>query len=51
MDIDPWNPAAAPPVGVILHGLFQVLPNFLTGSDTDYVAMAGKLGISVDCSH
>jgi RHS repeat-associated protein len=49
IDIDPFNPSSVPPIGTILHGIFQVLPNLLSGSDTNYSTVAGVLGISVSC--
>ncbi len=36
IDIDPFNPAADPVLGAILHGLLQVLPNMIQGSDNTY---------------
>lgn len=49
IDIDPFNPAALIPLGGILHGLLQWLPNSISGTDTDYSSMAGALNISVNC--
>jgi hypothetical protein len=36
IDVDPFNPASTPPIGAILHGLLQFLPNKLAGSDNSY---------------
>jgi len=36
MDVDPFNPASTPILGAILHGVLQVLPNKITGSDNTY---------------
>ncbi len=36
LDVDPFNPASTPPVGVVLHGVLQVIPNKITGSDNTY---------------
>jgi RHS repeat-associated protein len=36
IDVDPYNPAAYPILGAILHGVLQVLPNKLTGGDNTY---------------
>jgi RHS repeat-associated protein len=36
IDVDPYNPAAYPILGLILHGVLQVMPNMLTGGDNTY---------------
>ena len=36
IDVDPYNPAADPILGLLLHGVFQVLPNKITGGDNTY---------------
>jgi hypothetical protein len=36
IDVDPYNPAADPILGLLLHGVFQVLPNKITGGDDTY---------------
>jgi hypothetical protein len=36
IDVDPYNPAAYPILGAILHGVLQVLPNKITGGDNTY---------------
>ena len=36
IDVDFYNPAAAPILGLILHGVLQVIPNKITGSDNTY---------------
>ena len=36
IDVDPYNPAAAIPIGAILHGVLQVLPNTMAGTDNGY---------------
>jgi len=36
IDVDPYNPAASPILGLILHGVLQVLPNKITGGDNTY---------------
>jgi hypothetical protein len=45
MDIDPFNPAAG--FGPMLeHIFFQMLPNAVTGGDTDYHRVAQELGFA-----
>jgi hypothetical protein len=49
IDIDPYNPSGGL-AGLIGHGLFQVLPNHINGTDTNYVKAANALqkrGINV----
>lgn len=36
IDVDPFNPAADPILGLLLHGLLQVLPNMIAGTDNRY---------------
>jgi RHS repeat-associated protein len=36
IDVDPYNPAAAPILGLIMHGVLQVLPNKISGGDNTY---------------
>jgi hypothetical protein len=36
IDVDPFNPSALPILGLVLHGVLQVLPNKITGSDNTY---------------
>ena len=36
MDVDAFNPASAPILGAILHGVLQVLPNKISGTDNTY---------------
>jgi RHS repeat-associated protein len=36
IDVDPYNPAAAPILGALLHGLLQVIPNKVSGGDNTY---------------
>jgi hypothetical protein len=36
IDVDPFNPAADPILGALLHGLLQVLPNKINGTDNTY---------------
>jgi RHS repeat-associated protein len=36
IDVDPYNPAAYPILGAILHGVLQVLPNKINGTDNTY---------------
>jgi RHS repeat-associated protein len=47
IDIDPFNPAVWFPLGLILHGGFQVAPNKINGTDTNYAALAQKWGFDV----
>ena len=47
IDIDPYNPAAGYGVGLLAHGLLQVLPNLITGGDTNYNSVANALGLGV----
>ena len=48
IDIDPFNPAAGYGLGLVLHGVGQVLPNrFLAPRDTNYSALANKWGFGV----
>jgi hypothetical protein len=39
IDVDPYNPAPDSPWGLLLHGLLQVIPNQITGSDNTYGCM------------
>ena len=36
IDVDPYNPAAYPILGLLLHGVLQVLPNKLSDGDNTY---------------
>jgi RHS repeat-associated protein len=36
IDVDPFNPASTSPLGLLLHGLLQVLPNLIAGTDNGY---------------
>ena len=36
IDVDAFNPAAYPILGLLLHGILQVLPNMITGGDNTY---------------
>ena len=52
LDIDPFNSSfmsfrVPPPVGLLEHGLFQVLPNAVRGRDSDYHKIAQELGLNV----
>jgi RHS repeat-associated protein len=47
IDIDPINPAAVFPIGVLGHFFGQVLPNKISGGDTNYAGVAQQLGFSV----
>ena len=49
LDIDPYNPAALFGLGSILHGIFQVLPNTINGTDSNYASIAQALKISLNC--
>jgi RHS repeat-associated protein len=49
LDIDPYNPAALFGLGGILHGIFQVLPNTINGTDSNYASIAQALNISLNC--
>ena len=42
IDIDPYNPSGGL-AGLLGHGLLQVLPNHITGADTNYVKAANAL--------
>ena len=48
IDIDPFNPAAAYGLGLLLHGILQVGPNiYFSPQDTNYAALANKWGFNV----
>jgi hypothetical protein len=49
IDIDPFNPAAGWGLGLILHGGFQVLPNKISGTDTNYASVAKANNLSLNC--
>jgi RHS repeat-associated protein len=36
VDVDPYNPSAGYGLGLILHGVLQVIPNKITGGDNTY---------------
>ena len=36
IDVDAFNPAATPILGLLMHGILQVLPNMITGGDNTY---------------
>jgi hypothetical protein len=40
IDVDPYNPAAYPILGLLLHGGLQVLPNKIAGTDNTYGCVA-----------
>ena len=49
LDIDPYNPASLFGLGGILHGVLQVLPNKIKGTDSNYASIAQALKISLNC--
>jgi hypothetical protein len=46
LDIDPWNPAYFPPIGVLTHG-YQVISNAITGGDTNYSRVAEERKLNI----